>query len=97
MQCRARDRAAADKHRFEYGHRRENPRPADLNLDIEQLRFDTLGGVFISDRPPRRFRSEAESLALLERVDLDYRAVSLVGKITSNLIEVTNGIQNLVN
>ena len=53
VQGRARNGAATDKRRFEHGHWRENPRSSDLNFDVEQLRFDALGGVFVSDRPPR--------------------------------------------
>ena len=49
----ARDCAAADKHRFEHGYWRQNPRSSDLHLDIEQLRFDPLGRVFVSNCPAR--------------------------------------------
>ena len=61
-----------------------------------QAGLDTFGRVFVSDRPPRRFRGEPEPLALRERVHFDYCAVGLIRKIVPDVVEIADRIQNFV-
>ena len=96
MQRRARNRAPAHQNRFENSDRCENSSATNLNFDVEQFRFHALGGVFVSDRPARRFCGEAESLALLQRVNFDHGAVGFVRKIAPNLVEIANRSQDLI-
>ena len=64
VQGGAADGAAADHDWLERRHGRQRSGASDLNENIEQAGFDALGLVFEGDRPTRRFRGEAEYLAL---------------------------------
>ncbi len=78
MQRRVLDHDAADRHRFELGHRRERAGAADLDLDVLDDGQRLLGGKFVRDRPARRARHEAETLLPVEAVDLVDDAVDVV-------------------
>ena len=88
VQSGAGDGASAYQHRFQYRYRREDSGASNLNDDVLQTGLDTFGRVFVSDRPPGRFRSEPELLALRERVHFDNCAVGLIRKIASDVIEL---------
>src|SRR5215471_19934087 len=59
-------------------------------------RVSTRSAIFVSDRPPRCFRCEPESLALRKFIDFDYRAVCLIWKIAPDLVEFADRIENFV-
>ena len=90
VQGGAGDGAPAHQHRLQHSYRSEDSGASYLNDDVVHAGLDAFGGVFVSDRPPRRFRSEPEPLALRERIDFDYRAVGLIRKIVSDVIEIAD-------
>ena len=73
------------------GHRRQDARAADLDLDVEQPRLGALGLVFVRHRPARRFGGQPEPLALREIVHLDHRAVRFVLEIVPHGVEFADG------
>src|SRR5207248_9507540 len=96
VQGRARNRAAANENWLEYRHRRQNSGPPDLDFDIEQFGFNSLGGVFVSNGPARRFRGEAKALPLRKRIHFDHRSVGLVRETAPDFIEIANCLENLI-
>src|SRR4029077_3672494 len=56
VQGRTGDGASAHQHRFKHSNRRQDSGASNLNDDVLQAGLDTFRRVFVSDRPPRRFR-----------------------------------------
>ena len=71
-------RHAADKHRRQFGNRRELAGAADLDLDRQHLRQLLLRRVLVRHRPTRLSRHEAELSLQLDAVDLVDHAVDVV-------------------
>ena len=80
VQSRPGDGAARNKNRFQLGNRRERSRAADLNRDVEQLRFGPLRLVFVGNRPAGSFCRGAELPAQRHTVEFHHRAIGLVGE-----------------
>ena len=91
VQRRARDSRAADGHRLQFRHRRQNPRAPDLDDDVAQTRLGALGRVLVRHRPARGFARQAEPRALPEIVHLDHRAVRLILEIVTHRVEFADG------
>ena len=64
MQCRARDAAAAYRHRLKHRYGGENASAAHLHKHIEQAGLNAFRFVFVGDSPTRRFRREPKSFPL---------------------------------
>ncbi len=91
VQRGAADGAAGQEDRFKFRHGRERARAADLDGDALEQRLGLLGGVFVGDGPARRLGGEAGYFALREGVQLDDRAVGLVGELVPHLVEFVDG------
>ena len=91
MQRGAADGAAGQEDRFEFGHGRERAGAAHLDGDAVEPRLGLLGGVFVGDGPARRLGGEAGDVALREGVQLDDRAVGLVGEVLAHLVQLPDG------
>ena len=83
-----RDRRAGDDHRLEDGVGRRAPRPPDRDLDRQQARGALLGRELARDRPARRARLVAPSVARWSVVvHLDHHAVDVVGEVVAVRLE----------
>ena len=71
--------------RREVGDRRERSRPPDVRDDVLDRALDLLGRELVGDRPARRAADHAQSLLLVEAVDLDDDAVGLVRQVVARL------------
>ena len=80
VQRRVRHHHAADRHRLEFGGRRERAGAADLDLDAQQARHRLLRLELVGDGPARRARHESQPLLPIEPVDLVDDAVDVVAE-----------------
>ena len=71
---------AAELHGVEYRRRRDAPRTTDGELDLPEHRLFFLGRILIGDCPARRLCRRPQLRALRKIVDLDHRAVDVIGQ-----------------
>ena len=72
------DHHAADRDRFQLGHRRQHPGAAHLNGDGVENGLGFFGGELVSDGPARRARHEAQTVLPIQSIDLVDHAVDIV-------------------
>ena len=96
MQRGAADGAAGEEDRFEFGHRRERAGAPDLDGDGVELRLGLFRRVFVGDGPARRLGCRARAALMLERIQLDDRAVGFVGELFADLVQFGNGGDEVV-
>ena len=87
---------AAETDGFEYGHRRDPSRSTRVDFHREELCLLLFRRILICDRPVRELDRRAELLTLCEVVQLDYRAVYVVGEFSPRLSDLLYRVPDLV-
>ena len=91
VQAHVADRDPGQRHGGELGDRRERAGLADVDLDRLHDGGRLTGGELEGDGPARMVRRGAEPPLLLERVDLDDRAVGVVAERVAVALELRAG------
>ena len=86
----ATDGAAGKEYRLQFRDRSKSAGATDLNCNCLQKSLGLLGGILISNGPPRRFGGESCFLALFVGVQLDHRTISFVSELAPHLLEFFN-------
>ena len=87
---------AADRHRLEFGDRRQCAGAADLDFDVAQHRGGLLGSELVRDRPARAARHKTEPLLPVEPVELIDDAVDVVVELGTPLTDAAVKRQHLI-
>ena len=90
MQGCTADNAAAQLHRRQHCRRRQHSCASHAPVDILQRRFGLLRRIFISRRPARVLACCAQDALLINIVDLDNSAISIIGKSLTQLVKISN-------
>ena len=90
MQGCTADNAAAQLHRRQHCRRRQHSCASHAPVDILQRRFCLLRRIFISRRPARVLACCAQDTLLINIVDLDNSAVSIISKSLTQLVKISN-------
>ena len=90
MQGCTTDNAAAQLHRRQHCRRRQHSCASHAPVDILQRRFCLLRRIFISRRPARVLACCAQDALLINIVDLDNSAVSIISKSLTQLVKISN-------
>src|ERR1041384_8804348 len=74
------DGCAADSHRLQLRDGRELAGAADLNMYVLNLSDPTVRGIFVCNRPARRFSGETQLALDGSTVHLDDYSIDLIGQ-----------------
>ena len=96
VQGRALDCRAAEPDRVKDSRRRDASRTADGELDFADDRLLLLRRVLVGNRPARHLGCRAELLAVCETVELDDRAVDVVGQAAAALANGGDGLPDFL-